>query len=215
MRTVLFLAIVKNHTASFFLEKARQAGARGGTIIRAEGTINHPVLNFLGLHDSKREALLMLVEKTQEEHLHRVLEDECHLSKKGEGVLFSFDTTSVYGSQRIHEDFNEEENGLALHQLIVTIVDRDLGDEVVEAARQVGASGATILHGRGLGSKKESKIFNIQIEPEKELVLMVVESKNVTQIVQAIDHELDINRPGAGIVFTMNVNNATGLFEGV
>lgn len=212
MRTVLFLAIVKKGTASFFLEQARKAGATGGTIILADGTIASPLMNLLGLHDSKREALLMLVDKEFEAEMHKVLAVECELPKKGKGVLFSFDTSSVYGSQRLGHNFTEGDAQMSPYQMVATIVDRGKADDVVDVARQVGAQGATILHGRGLGSERTSKIFNVQIEPEKEIILMVVESDKVNDISQTISQALDIDQPGTGIIFSMAVNNATGLF---
>lgn len=213
MKTVLFIAIVKKGTASFFLEKAREAGATGGTILRAEGTISSPLMNLLGLHDSKREMLIMLVNQDHEARIHQVLAEECQLAKKGKGVLFSFATSSVYGSHLLNHPFDKEDPDMSEYQLIATIVDRDSGDEVVKAAREEGAGGATILHGRGLGSEKASKIFNIQIEPEKEIVIMIVESQKVHEIVQQINEAMNIDRPGKGIIFTLDVNNATGLFQ--
>lgn len=212
MRTVLFLAIVKKGTASFFLEQARKAGATGGTILLADGTVSSPLMNLLGLHDSKREALLMLVDKEFEAEMHQVLAVECELPKKGKGVLFSFDTSSVYGSHRLGHDFIEGEGKMSPYQMVAAIVERGKADDVVQVARQAGGQGATILHGRGLGSERTSKIFNVQIEPEKEIVLMVVESDKVRNIAHQISTELDIDQPGAGIIFSMAVNNATGLF---
>ncbi|MGX7109279.1 P-II family nitrogen regulator [Facklamia miroungae] len=213
MQTVLFFAIVKKGTASYFLEQARLAGATGGTIFQAEGTIANPFLDLLGLNDSKREVLLMLVDYANEAKIHQVLTDKCELAKKGKGILFSVNTTSVYGSKQLKHEFNQGGQGVSKYQLLATIVDRDSGDEVVETARAEGAGGATIIHGRGLGSKKAPKIFNVQIEPEKELVLMIVESQKVPEIIEKVSHAMDIDQPGKGILFTVDVNEVSGLFQ--
>lgn len=213
MSNVLFTAIVKKGKASYFLDQSRRAGATGGTIIHAFGTITDPILDLLGLSDSKRELLLMLVESQDEDQVHHILENKCQLSRKGHGVLISCPTSSVYGSHHLNQPFNKEEFPLHSYQLVVTIVDRDLGDEVVKRARQEGAQGATIIHGRGLGSEKASQIFNITIEPEKELVLMIVESAKVADIIEKLSSALEIDQPGKGIIFSVAVNNATGLFQ--
>ncbi|MGF3227367.1 P-II family nitrogen regulator [Facklamia sp. P12932] len=213
MQTVLFFAIVKKGTASYYLEQARLAGATGGTIFQAEGTVANPFLDLLGLNDSKREALLMLVDHSNEEKIHQVLTEKCELPKKGKGILFSINTSSVYGSHQLMHEFNEGGQEMSKYQLVATIVDRDSGDEVVETAREEGAGGATILHGRGLGSKKAPKIFNVQIEPEKELVLMIVETQKVPEIIEKVSKAMDIDQPGKGILFTIDVNDVSGLFQ--
>lgn len=213
MQVVLFTAIVKKGTASFFLDKARQFGVPGGTILRAEGTVQSPILNLLGLHDSKREVLIMLVKQELEAKVHEVLEVECQLAKRGRGILFSHPVTSVAGSHLINMPFNKEDAFVKDYQLMVTIVDRGIGDEVVKLARQEGGQGATILHGRGLGAEKAAKLFNIQLEPEREIVLMVVESAKVTEITDKIERELNLSAPGKGICFTLDVNSATGMYD--
>ena len=58
--------------------------------------------------------------------------------------------------------------------LIVTIVNRGFADEVMNAARAAGAHGGTILWARGSGVHETEKFFGISIQPEKELVLILV-----------------------------------------
>ena len=56
-------------------------------------------------------------------------------------------------------------------ELIVAIVNRGFSDLVMDAARKAGASGGTILHGRGTGVHEAAQFFGVAIQPEKELVL--------------------------------------------
>lgn len=215
MKTVVFFAIIKKGMGSYFLEKARQAGSTGGTIIRAEGTVPDPLLDLLGISESKREMLLMIVDKDKEAQMHRHLTQECDLPGKGKGIAFSIDTTSVYCSHNVVNEFSRGDQELGDYQLIATIVNRDLGDEVVAAARKEGAGGATILHGRGLGAEKAAKLFNITIEPEKEIVLMIVETTRVEEIIDRLRAALNLDQPGKGILFSVDVNNVNGLFQEV
>jgi nitrogen regulatory protein PII len=84
----------------------------------------------------------------------------------------------------------------------------------VEAARRAGAYGATIINARGSGIHEEYKLFAIEIEPEKEIVLMVVKSEQVDQICKQIIKETQINEPGKGVLFTQPINHVFGLDEG-
>lgn len=210
---IMLLSIVKDGLASKFLKEARSAGATGGTIVKAEGTVGNALLNLLGLRDVDREILITLVNSEKEQDIHNHLKKAMRLDKRGNGVLFSLTTSSCCGNKLLKADFEEGEKNVPGYQLVVTIVDRDLGDTVVEAARSAGAAGATILHGRGVGHHETGKIFNIQIEPEKEIVLMVVENDDVDKVTSVINDTMHIKEPGRGLLFTLDVNQATGLSE--
>lgn len=209
---IMLLSIVKDGLASKFLKESRSVGATGGTIIKAEGTICNNLLNLLGLRDIDREVLITLVSSEKEQDIHGHLKKVMKLDKRGNGIVFSVKTTSCCGNKFLKADFEEGEKNMPGYQLMVTIVDRELGDTVVEAARSVGATGATILHGRGVGHHETGSIFNIQIEPEKEIVLMVVENEDADRITSVINDKMNIKEPGKGLLFTLDVNKATGLF---
>ena len=57
---------------------------------------------------------------------------------------------------------------------LYVIVDRHLGHRAVEIAQANGAKGATLVHGRGSGEKVKSILLNMNIEPEKDIVIMLV-----------------------------------------
>lgn len=61
--------------------------------------------------------------------------------------------------------------------LIVTIVNRGYSDEVMDAAREAGAQGGTILYSRGAGVHETETFFGIPIQPEKELVLILAKEE--------------------------------------
>ena len=78
---------------------------------------------------------------------------------------------------------------------IVAIVERGQADKVVAAVKNAGASGATILYGRGTG-EHEAKSFNIHIESSKEIILMVVSRKEYALIRDEIIEVGKLKEPG-------------------
>lgn len=99
-----------------------------------------------------------------------------------------------------------------MYNLIYTVVDRGKGEFVVKAANKAGSRGATIINGRGSGIHETSKVFAMEIEPEKEIVLIISPSNLTDSIVSSIRDELKINEPGNGIIFVQDVNKAYGLY---
>lgn len=95
--------------------------------------------------------------------------------------------------------------------LIVTIVKRGYGDVVVESAMKSGASGATVLYGRGTGIHERQKILGVCIEPEKEVVLCIVSRDMESNVITEIAKKAELDKPGTGIAFIIPVEKVFGI----
>jgi nitrogen regulatory protein PII len=100
-----------------------------------------------------------------------------------------------------------------MYQSIVVIVDKGRGEVAVEAAREAGSAGATIINARGAGIHETSRLFSMEIEPEKELVLMIIKESQTEHVIASLSAHLDIEKAGNGIIFVQNVNQTYGLYE--
>ena len=97
------------------------------------------------------------------------------------------------------------------HEVIFCIVNAGFTDEVMDAARKFGARGGTVIRARGTASPEAEKIFNIAIQPEKEIVMILVDSGIKNDILHALYKAVGLNTPGQGIAFTMPVESVVGL----
>lgn len=95
--------------------------------------------------------------------------------------------------------------------LVVVIVASGMVEDALEAARRAGAEGATIVHGRGTGIHEQKKIFNIPIEPEKDILMLLVPQQLTDAILEAIDEAVDLGKPGHGIGFVLEAKRVVGL----
>ena len=96
-------------------------------------------------------------------------------------------------------------------EVILCIVNKGFADRAMDAARAAGAKGGTILHGRGTASPDAEKLFGITIQPEKEIVMILVPSDIKDDILHALYREVGLKTPGQGIAFSMPVDNVVGL----
>ena len=94
---------------------------------------------------------------------------------------------------------------------IVTVIERGKADKIVEHAKMAGASGATILYGRGTGEHEIKRFLNITIDSSKEIIIMLAEAEKYKQIKKAIIEAGRIKEAGTGIIFTIPVSDLTGL----
>ena len=94
----------------------------------------------------------------------------------------------------------------------MVVVDRGKAEAVTEAAAKAGSRGGTIIHARGSSIHETSKVFSMDIEPEKEIVLIISDMNKTDEITASINEQLQINEPGNGIIFVQDINKAYGLY---
>ena len=93
-------------------------------------------------------------------------------------------------------------------KLIITIANLGACEELMSVARNVGARGGTILNARGTGTGEDITFLGIHLVPEKEMLLIVASNEEAPGIVETIKNQPILNAPGAGIVFTLNIEDA-------
>ena len=94
-----------------------------------------------------------------------------------------------------------------MHRAVFVVVDKGKGETVMEMARAAGVRGGTIINGRG----SIRTAANMEIEPEKEIVLMLTPVELTDRIVAAVREGLKIDEPGNGIIWVQSVTEAYGI----
>lgn len=94
---------------------------------------------------------------------------------------------------------------------IVAVVERGKANNIVEAAKNVGANGATIFYGRGTGESEVKKFLNMHVEASKEIIIILTEKDKYKTIMDAMVEAGELKKPGTGIIFTLPVTNLIGL----
>ena len=98
-----------------------------------------------------------------------------------------------------------------LYETIICIVNAGFSDTVMSVARECGAKGGTIIHARGSAREDAEAKFGITIEPEKEIVLILVKKEIKDAILHAIYKNVGLNSPGQGIAFSLPVDDVIGI----
>lgn len=95
--------------------------------------------------------------------------------------------------------------------LIVSIVRKGWGNTVLEASIKAGATGGTVLLGRGVGVNEKESIFGIPIEPEKEIVLTLTEGDIKVPVLNEIVRVAELEKSGRGLAFVVPVEQVLGV----
>lgn len=98
-------------------------------------------------------------------------------------------------------------------KMIIAIVQRGKADAVVGAAIKAGAPAATVVFGRGQGMRERLGPLGVAIQPEKEIILCILEEWLVEQVLAAMVKEGKLDQAGVGFVFEVAVERALGFVE--
>ncbi len=96
-------------------------------------------------------------------------------------------------------------------KLILSTVKTDITDNIVDAAKKAGATGATIIPARGTGIKEAKTFFGLSLEARTDIILFLVEEHIITKILDAIREAGKFHKPGTGIAFVVPVEHVVGL----
>jgi nitrogen regulatory protein PII len=100
-------------------------------------------------------------------------------------------------------------------KMIIVFVEDDKTDAVMDAARNAGATGATVItNARGEGLQVSKTFFGLSLETQRDVILFLVEQHLSRHILEGINEagELDA-KPGTGIAFQVDVEDAVGILH--
>ena len=96
-------------------------------------------------------------------------------------------------------------------KLIVAFVKPNITDAVVDAMKEAGATGATIIPARGTGMHEAKSFFGLSIEDQTDIIVFLVEEHVVENLIKVIQLAGKFDEPGTGIAFVLPVEHIAGL----
>ena len=97
------------------------------------------------------------------------------------------------------------------YEMVICLVNAGFSDAVMQAARKEGVSGGTVIHAHGTANKEAEKIFKVTIQPEKDMVMMLVPAKIKDNVLHTLYQNVGLDSAGQGIAFSMPVSKAVGI----
>lgn len=213
-RYTLLCVIVNNGLGSRILRAAKGYGVTGGTVVIGRGTIKNRFWQALEVCDVRKEIVLMLCEQASACRAMEQIGRDFKFHKPHHGIAFCMPVSGVLGARSCNCDFIESKRKGegSMYQAVFVIVDRGRAEMVIDAAAKAGSRGGTIINARGSGIHGTGKLFAMDIEPEKEIVLIISRRSQTPAIAASIRENLEIDLPGKGIVFIQDVGETYGLY---
>ena len=97
------------------------------------------------------------------------------------------------------------------YRSVIAMVKPNLTDIVVNSAKEVGATGATIVPASGTGAHEAKTFFGLSLDVRTDLVIFLVDEEIVEPVLSAVKEAGRFSEPGTGIAFVLPVERTIGL----
>lgn len=100
-------------------------------------------------------------------------------------------------------------------KLLLVFVEDSKTDAVLEAAREAGATGCTVInHARGEGMKEHKSFLGLTLTSQRDVLLLLVERHLSREILEHIGEVGEFDRkPGTGLAIQLDVEDAIGILR--
>lgn len=176
------------------------------------GTAVRSMLDILGIEDTERRVVFGVADNDKTERFLRAQTDRMYIGVPGHGITVALPIKSIGGGRTMAyldaDKYTPQINNT--YELIVAIANEGRTDQVMNAARQAGARGGTVLHGKGTAGEAAQKFLNVSIASEKELVLIVAQQNIKSGIMSAILKEAGPDTRAGAVVFSLPISAIAG-----
>lgn len=189
--------------------------------VQGMGTARSTVLNYLGIGTSEKAVMFSLIPESDEQAVLDEISNKMSLYLVGRGISFTVPLSAVseivangitsaaaaktVDGRKIMKD--NERN----YDLIVVIVAEGYVDDAMEAARNAGAAGGTIIRARSLANAKAEQFIGISIMEEAEVLLILAQREGKLAIMDAVSKSAGLKTEAGGMLFSLPVDRTVGV----
>ena len=179
------------------------------------GTATKNVLDLLGLSTHEYHIIITIADRDRTARLIEEARRNLYIDAPGQGIIAATPIKSVGGGKTLANlNAGRPAEGAPEinynYEIVLAIANEGYTDTVMEAAREAGARGGTVLHGKGTGSKDAAKFFGVSIASEKEVIMIVAKSSEKAGIMKAVINKAGTQTDAGAVVMSLPVSAIAG-----
>lgn len=179
------------------------------------GTATKSMLDLLGLATREYHIIMTITDRQKTKSLIEEARRQLYIDAPGHGIIVATPIKSVTGGKTLSylsggkpaegaPEFNFN------YEIVLVIANEGYTDAVMDAAREAGARGGTVLHGKGTGSKDAEKFFSVSIASEKEVIMIVAKASEKAAIMKSIVNKAGVGTDAGAVVMSLPVTAVAG-----
>ena len=193
---------------------------------KARGTANSEILDCLGLGETDKIVMIGVSPKKVAHRIFDVLRIDLQLSGPGRGIAFTMPLSGLANpvlkmideqaqkeiKKQIESEVKKVKNESA-YDLVLVAVNQGFSEEVMDAAREAGARGGTVIHARHIADQERAQFWGIAVQEEREIVAILTPKTDKIPIMKAVNCQCGLATEAHGLVFSLPVDDVAGLKE--
>ncbi len=212
----LITVTVNRGKGSKVLQFAQEIGIKGASCLLGKGTIKDNLSQLMEVNEVNKEVLMMMIPSDREDEIIDKLNQKFQLFKPNHGIAFSIPLARPLNPGK-EPAIRQKEHTLSVkshgnYSAVYVIVDRGKGKTVIEVSQNAGYYGGTILRAHG-SANRLNLVLDMHVEPEKEIVLIVVGRNRVNQLTGLLYEHFNLGEANTGILYVADINKMVGIFQ--
>lgn len=183
------------------------------------GTASNEIMDYLGLDSTEKAVAFSVLEEESWHTVKKQLQRKLRIDAPGGGIAFTIPLSSIGGRKTLQfllekTDYQKQEESTLKnteHELIVVIAEQGYTDVIMDAAREAGAYGGTIIRAKGTGMELAEKFMGVTLAAEKEIIYIVSKANEKNPIMKAVMEKAGPNSKAKAICFSLPVTDTAGL----
>lgn len=237
----IFILIATHKLTKKAEKMLHTAGVPAFYRVAAKGTATNDMMDILGLGGVDKTMLVSMLPETFANEMMKKLKKDLKLGTVNSGIAFTLplsgsnhqllrmmqqigNTSEITEMQDAKETLakpdvqtaqpeRKKERMETDYTLIAAIIDQGYSDAVIDAAREVGAKGGTVIHSRRAGSETAQILWGLSLQEEKEIVLIAADKEQKLTIMKAIGEKCGMRTDAHGVIMSVPIDSVIGLSE--
>ena len=218
MELYYIIAVVDRERADEMAELYQAAGLHLTLTKLGHGTAPREALSIYGLDATPKAIVSAVADGEMQKQIFKNAKRRMQIDIPGHGVMMAVPLKSVAGGRTLAYLTDRRETGGKPemefgHELIVVILNEGYSDFVMDAAREAGAGGGTVLHAKGTGRSRGEQFFGVTLADEKDVVYIVAYADQKADIMRAVSQKAGPGTKAGAICFSLPISAVAGLRE--
>lgn len=218
-RLCLMTTIISRKQSKKYLKLYEDEKLQVMFVTLGSGTASGDMLDYFGLESKEKVVVFTVLEEDKWTVVKKRLRHELQIDAPGEGISYIIPLSSIGGRKTLEfllvsrEFRKEEESALkdTVYELIIVVVNQGYVESAMDAAREAGAYGGTVIHAKGTGMEHAEKFLGVSLATEKEIIYIVTKKENKNEIMKAIMEKAGTDSKVGAIAFSLPVTDVAGL----
>jgi hypothetical protein len=222
MRLKLLVGVVNPADAAAVVEVCNTFGAALSYSFEGFGTARTAVLDFLGLGETQKRVLFVLIPEAVEKDILKGIQKEMSLYLVGKGICFTVPLTGASSivanglmkslpKETTFRRENRMNENKRTYDLVIAAVESGFADDAMNAAREAGAAGGTFIRATTLNNRKAEQLIGVTLQQDTQILMILTKREGKIPIMRAIQETAGLKTDAGGVLFSVPVDHIIGV----